>query len=147
MSPATLYRRVAVAEAITWALLLLGMVLKYVTDTTELGVQLAGPVHGTVFIAYCLVTVLLAVDRRWSAGQLLLGLVSAVPPFVTLWFEPWARRRGLLGERWRLRAEPAGPAYERPVAWLVRRPLAGAAVGAVAVATLTAAALLAGPPV
>jgi integral membrane protein len=126
------------------------MVAKYVTDTTELGVQVAGPIHGTVFIAYCLVTVLLAVDRRWTTGQLLLGLVSAVPPFVTLWFEPWARRRGLLGEAWRLRAQPPEAtvsAYERPVAWLVRRPVAGAAVGAAAVATLTAAALLAGPPV
>jgi integral membrane protein len=147
VSPEALYRRVSVAEAITWALLLLGMVLKYVTDTTELGVQLAGPVHGVVFIAYCLVTVLLAVDRRWSPGVLLLGLVSAVPPFVTLWFEPWAQRRGLLGERWRLRAEPAASPRERPVAWLVRRPVAGAAVGAAAVAVLTTAALLAGPPV
>ena len=35
MSPLLLFRRVAVAEAVTWALLLVGMVLKYVTGTTE----------------------------------------------------------------------------------------------------------------
>ena len=57
MSPADLlFRRVAIAEAITWALLLTGMFLKYVTETTELGVRVFGMVHGVVFIAYCLTT-------------------------------------------------------------------------------------------
>ncbi|MGB0102027.1 MAG: DUF3817 domain-containing protein, partial [Nocardioides sp.] len=46
MSPLHLFRRVAIAEAITWALLLTGMFLKYVTETTELGVQVFGMVHG-----------------------------------------------------------------------------------------------------
>ena len=66
MSPVLLFRRVAVAEAVTWALLLGGMVLKYVTDTTELGVRVFGMVHGVVFVAYCLVTCW----WRWtSAGR------------------------------------------------------------------------------
>ena len=83
MSPLVLFRRVAIAEAVTWALLLTGMFLKYVTHTTELAVRVFGMLHGVVFIAYCLVTLLVAVDQRWSRGRALLGLVSAVPPFVT----------------------------------------------------------------
>ena len=67
MTPVRLYRVVAVAEAVTWALLLTGMFLKYVTETTELGVQVFGMVHGVVFIAYCLTTVLLSVDQRWAS--------------------------------------------------------------------------------
>ena len=70
MNPRTLYRTVAVAEAVTWALLLTGMFLKYVTETTELGVQVFGMVHGVVFIAYCLVTALLFVDQKWSVSRL-----------------------------------------------------------------------------
>ena len=66
MNPVRLYRLVARAEAVTWALLLTGMFLKYVTETTELGVQVFGMVHGIVFIAYCLVTVVVATDQRWS---------------------------------------------------------------------------------
>lgn len=147
MSPSTLYRRVAVAEAITWALLLTGMFLKYVTHTTELGVRIGGMLHGVVFIGYCLVTVVVAVDRRWPLGRLVLGLASAVPPFLTLWFEPRAERRGHLGSSWRLRTEQPAGAPERVVAWLVRRPAQGAVVGVVAVAALTGVALLAGPPV
>ncbi len=56
MTPALLFRRVAVAEAITWALLLTGMFLKYVTETTELGVRVFGMLHGVVFVAYGVVT-------------------------------------------------------------------------------------------
>jgi hypothetical protein len=41
MSPRRLFRIVAVAEAITWAMLLTGMFLKYVTETTELVCGLA----------------------------------------------------------------------------------------------------------
>jgi integral membrane protein len=147
MSPAVLFRRVAVAEAVTWALLLTGMFLKYVTRTTELGVQVFGMVHGVVFVAYCLVTVLLAVDQRWSPTRALLGLASAVPPFLTLWFERYAAARGLVPGSWRLVAtEPAGP-LERVAAMLLRNPVRGALAGLVAVGVLTAAALAVGPPV
>jgi integral membrane protein len=146
MSPLHLFRRVAIAEAVTWALLLLGMVLKYVTDTTELGVRVFGMVHGIVFVAYCLTTVLVAVDQRWSRGRLLLGLVSSVPPFVTVVFDRYAERRGALDRSWRLRsAAPAG-IIERLAAWLLRNPLRGAIAGVVAVAALTGLALLVGPP-
>ena len=65
MTPALLFRRVAVAEAITWALLLTGMFLKYVTGTTELGVRVFGMLHGVVFVAYGVVTLVVAVDQRW----------------------------------------------------------------------------------
>lgn len=147
MSPVRLFRRVAVAEAITWALLLTGMFLKYVTQTTELGVRVFGMVHGVVFIAYCLVTLLVGVDQRWSRGRLLLGLVSAVPPFMTVWFDRYAERRGALDTSWRLVHDaPTGP-VERPAAWLLRNPLRGALAGLVAVVALTGVALLAGPPV
>ena len=146
MSPTRLYRLVARAEAVTWALLLTGMFLKYVTRTTELGVQVFGMVHGVVFIAYCLVTALLFVDQRWPVSRLALGLVAAVPPFATVPFERYAERAGLLGDAWRLRSDAPHGLLERLTAWLVRRPAQGALVGLVAVAGLTGVALVVGPP-
>lgn len=146
MSP-LLFRRVAVAEAFTWAGLLAGMFLKYVTGTTEVGVQIFGMLHGVVFIGYVLTTLAVAVDQRWSPGRTLLGLACAVPPFLTLWFERYAVRHHLLAERWRLATTASlGPA-EHVVGWLVRHPLRGAAAGLVGVAALTGLALLVGPPV
>jgi integral membrane protein len=146
MTPLTLYRRVAVAEAVTWALLLAGMVLKYGTHTTDLAVRVFGMAHGVVFIAYCLSTVLVAVDQRWPRGRLLLGLVASIPPFATVLFERYAERRGALGATWRLRGSAPSGVLEGVAAWLLRNPLRGALAGLVAVAVLTGVALVVGPP-
>jgi integral membrane protein len=144
--PQRLFRSVAIAEAITWALLLTGMFLKYVTSTTELGVRVFGMVHGVVFVAYCLTTVLVAVDQRWSVGRTLLGLLAAVPPFFTLLFDRYAERRGALADRWRLTSSEPLRGMDRPVSWLLRNPVRGVVAGLVAVAALTGVALLVGPP-
>ncbi|MCY7401870.1 MAG: DUF3817 domain-containing protein [Nocardioides sp.] len=146
LTPRGLFRGLAVSEAITWALLLVGMFLKYVTETTDVAVSIFGMVHGVVFIGYCLVTLLVAIDQRWSPGRLVLGLAAAIPPFATVPFDRYAERSGLLGTDWRLRsAEPSG-LLERLAAVLLRRPLRGLAVGLVAVVGLTGLALLVGPP-
>jgi integral membrane protein len=141
-----LYRLVARAEAVTWALLLAGMFLKYVTETTELGVQVFGMVHGVVFIAYCLTTVLLWIDQRWAVSRVALGLLAAIPPFATVPFERYAERAGLLGDTWRLRTGAPSGVLERVAAWLLRRPAQGLVVGLLAVAGLTGVALVVGPP-
>ena len=146
MTPLTLFRRLAVAEAVTWALLLTGMFLKYGTGTTDLAVRVFGMVHGVVFIGYCLVTLLVGIDQRWSRARVLLGLVSSVPPFMTVWFDRHAERRGLLADTWRLTAAEPRTGLDRAVAWLLRNPLRGALAGFVAVAALTGVALRVGPP-
>ena len=148
MSPVLLFRRVAVAEAVTWALLLGGMVLKYVTDTTELGVRVFGMVHGVVFVAYCLVTLLVAVDQRWSASRTAprAGLRGAALPDARgstgtpRRAAPWARRGGSPTRRW----PPGGP-NGSSAPWCATR-LLGLLSGVVAVAMLTGVALAVGPP-
>lgn len=147
MTPARLFRRLAVTEAITWALLLSGMFLKYVTDTTELGVRVFGMVHGVAFLAYCVTAVVVAVDQRWSVRRALAGLACAVPPFATVPFDRYAESSGWLAESWRLVADAPTRRLDAPVAWLLRNPLRGALTGLLAVATLTGVALVVGPPV
>ncbi|CAI9412478.1 DUF3817 domain-containing protein [Nocardioides sp. T2.26MG-1] len=146
MTPLRLFRRLALAEAVTWALLLGGMVLKYVTETTELGVRVFGMVHGIVFVAYCLTTVLVAVDQRWTVRRLLLGLAASVPPFATVLFERYAEARHGLGDTWRLRTSVPAGRVDRVAGWLLRNPRHGTLAGLVAVGALTGVALLVGPP-
>ncbi len=145
-SPTRLFRAVAIAEAITWTGLLVGMFLKYVTETTELGVRVFGMLHGVVFVAYVVTTVVVWVDRRWSAGRGLLALVAAIPPLATLPLEWWAVRHGWLGDAWRLPADTTRSLPDRVVGWLLANPLRGLVLGLVAVAALTALALAVGPP-
>ncbi len=146
MTPRRLFRTVAVAEAITWALLLGGMFLKYVTETTELGVRIGGMLHGVVFIGYLLTTLVVATDARWTLRRTLVGQQAAIPPFFTIWFDLAMERRHALPEAWRLTHEAPVGVRERLVGRLVSKPLQGAAVGLVAVAALTGLALVAGPP-
>lgn len=94
-----LFLLVATAEAISWAGLLIGMYVKYVADGGERGVQIFGPVHGGVFVAYGVLTLLVARLQRWSVGVTLVALVCSIPPFATLAFEGWAARTGRLTSR------------------------------------------------
>ena len=145
MTPLKSFRFVAIAEAVTWALLLTGMVLKY-SDVTDLGVRIFGMVHGVVFIAYCLVTVFVAVDQRWTRTRSLLTLLAAIPPFFTVLADRSAERADVLGRSWRLLHEAPGSRLDRVVSWLLRNPVRGALAGVVAVVALTGLALLVGPP-
>jgi integral membrane protein len=92
----SLFVIVAIAEAVSWAALLTGMVFKYLVVGNDIGVRIAGPIHGFLFMAYVVVTVVLAGLARWRWWVTLVALVCAVPPFATLAFERWARGRGLL---------------------------------------------------
>ncbi|MEZ0579880.1 DUF3817 domain-containing protein [Nocardioides sp. MH1] len=145
MTPRNVFRVLAVTEAITWLCLLAGMFVKYVVGTTELGVQVAGPVHGVAFISYCLVTVLVSIDQGWSRGRLVLGLVSAVPPLMTVWFDRHVEARDGLDDHWHSR-DDSPTAARRAVHWLLSHRRQAAIGFAVAVAALTGLALLVGPP-
>jgi integral membrane protein len=90
------FRVVAVAEALSWIGLLAGMYVKWVLGTSEAGVQVFGPIHGGVFVAYVVVALLAARVLGWSRGTTALALVAAVPPLVTVWFERWATGTGRL---------------------------------------------------
>lgn len=147
-SPRRLFTTVATAEAVTWTLLLIGMFLKYVTKTTELGVRIGGMLHGIVFIAYVIVTIVVWIDQRWGAKRGVIALACAIPPLVTLWAERWLLRDGQLGESWRLRTKGAATTpVEGVVSGALRRPALAALALVVAVAVLTAVALVVGPPV
>lgn len=81
------FRIAAVAEAVSWAGLLVGMFFKYVVVENEIGVQIFGPVHGGIFLVYLVTVVAAWRAERWKTTTALLGLVSAIPPFMTVWFE------------------------------------------------------------
>ena len=145
-SPARLFTALARAELVTWTLLLAGMAGKYLLDLGQLGVRIGGGLHGFVFLTYCLVTVLVGVDRRWPVRTVALGLGSAVLPYATYAFEKYAERRALLADHWRLRSERPRGVLESPVAMVLRRPLPATLILLVLVAGVFTGLLMLGPP-
>jgi integral membrane protein len=100
LSPAgKLFAAAAFIEGVTWAGLLVGMLLKYGTETTTLGVRIFGPLHGAAFLFYVVVSLYAWGRLRWPLWAMLVALVAAVPPLVTVPVEMWFRRIGLLSHR------------------------------------------------
>ncbi|MCW2610206.1 MAG: hypothetical protein JWM15_1452 [Cryptosporangiaceae bacterium] len=83
----TLFRVAAVAEACSWAGLLIGMFFKYGPADNEIGVKIFGPIHGMLFLLYVLSVLLVRSPLRWSVPRTLVGLLASIPPFATIWFE------------------------------------------------------------
>lgn len=92
---------VAIAEATSWAGLLVGMFVKYVLDGGEGAVAVFGRIHGVVVLVYVAVAVVTAWQLKWRSRTLAYALLASVPPLCTLWFERWARRTGRLVPRYR----------------------------------------------
>ena len=90
------FRIVAVAEGLSWLGLLAGMYVKYVPQTSEVGVQVFGPIHGGVFVAYVVVALVASRVLRWNVPTTLLALAASVPPLATVLFERWASTTGRL---------------------------------------------------
>jgi integral membrane protein len=92
------FRVIAIAEACSWTGLLVGMFFKYVVVFDDIGVKVFGPIHGVLFVAYVVVTLVVARTCHWRLPTTVLALVASVPPLATLWFERRVRRAGLLAE-------------------------------------------------
>jgi integral membrane protein len=150
VSPRALFRSFAVAEVVTWALLIGGMLLKYGAKVGDWPVSIAGPIHGFVFLAYLVAGVVVAVNQRWSLGVTALALASSVVPFASLPVERWIDRRGGLDGDWR-REATGDPRDRRPLDRLLRWVLGHLALAVVlllaAVVVVFVLLLIVGPPV
>ncbi|GAA4776288.1 DUF3817 domain-containing protein [Citricoccus nitrophenolicus] len=146
--PRALFRFFATAEMITWALLILAMILKY-TGTTEVLMSAAGGLHGFVFLCYAVVSVGVWVNQRWSAGRGAAAVLLAVVPFATLPFERSLARRGEPDATWRLvdgRSPRTAGFWDSLEAWVLRNVILAAILVVAAVAVVFSLLLLAGPP-
>jgi integral membrane protein len=152
VSPRLLYRTVAIAEAITWTILIGGMLLKYVFAPGEFGdaaVRVGGFVHGLVFLAYGITAVLVGVNQHWRPRVMLVALATAVVPYATVPFDRWLERRGMLTGGWR-REATSDPRDHTPASRLLRvglaRPVLFASVLAVGLVAVFTTLLVLGPP-
>ena len=104
-TPAGRFRLVAVAEAISWTGLLLGMFFKRAVVENDLGVSIFGPFHGVLFLAYVVVALATWSALRWSTKVGVMAVLAGIPPFGTIVFERWATRAGHLDDD--AQADPA----------------------------------------
>jgi integral membrane protein len=92
------FRLVALAEAVTWVGLLIGMYFKYLgTPRTEIGVKVFGMAHGLVFIAFVITAIFAGIAFKWATSSWLLALLASIVPLGSVIFLIWADRTHILG--------------------------------------------------
>lgn len=147
-TPARLYRVLAIAEAITWTLLISALIARAV-GVDPIVVTIAGGIHGFVFLSYGAMAVLVAFNQRWGVGVAVLAIASAIVPYATIPAEIWLHRTGRLEGAWRLE-ETDDPRdrtwYDRTMRWFLLRPWVLGALIAVAIVALYTVLLILGPP-
>lgn len=104
------FHTVAVLEALSWVGLLSGMGAHYLGGASRAGIEVFGPVHGAVFLAYVVVTAVTARTLGWRWWVVLLALGASLPPLFSVVFDVVATRRGWLAPAWRYGRHPgSGP--------------------------------------
>ena len=148
MSPKRLFRALAFAEAVTWTILIVAMILKYAAGV-DAAVLVGGSTHGFVFLAYAFAAVLVGVNQRWHLGLIAFAVLTAIVPYATIPFEVWLMRRGRLEGEWRRDAgeHPAdGSWVNRMLRWFLARPVLLTVVAVIGIAVVFSALLVIGPP-
>ncbi|MEP6842305.1 MAG: DUF3817 domain-containing protein [Pseudolysinimonas sp.] len=149
VTPRSFYRAIAIAESITWTLLIVGMFLKYVAGLGTLPVLIGGSIHGFVFITYALSAVLIGVNQRWRVPQIVFAVVTAIVPYATIPFDVWLVHRGKLDGDWHREAgdDPRDAGWvRRLLRWLINHPAILIALFSVGVIVIMSTLLLIGPP-
>lgn len=84
------FRIVAIVEATSFLALLVASYLKHAHDE-PLGVEILGPIHGALFLAYVFLALGIREQMRWSAATTGLVLLGAVLPFGGYAVDWWLR--------------------------------------------------------
>lgn len=87
MSSLNLFRKVALAEGISYIVLLfIAMPLKYWAGM-PLAVKYVGWAHGLLFVLYIAFLVMAWQERKWSFGKVVILFVASLLPFVPFYVE------------------------------------------------------------
>lgn len=147
--PTRLFKTFALAEAVTWSLLIGALIARALMPTPPLLLTIVGSIHGAVFLGYGVIAALVGVNQRWSFGKIALAVGLAIVPYATLPFERSVEKRGQLVGVWR--KSHSGDArddhwFDRLYRWFLNRPVVLAVALLVAVFAIFTSLILIGPP-
>jgi integral membrane protein len=151
-TPRGLYRVLSIAEAITWTLLIIGLLAKYVVapgETGDLILRVTGTIHGFVFLSYGATAILVGINQRWKPLLTVGAVATAIVPYATIPFDRWLEKHSKLDGGWRLEKsdDPRDDNwFDGLVRWMLRRPYLLGTLIVLAIVALFAILLIAGPP-
>ena len=93
MTQIRLFRRIALAEGVSFLILLfVAMPMKYFMGMPEV-VRVVGAVHGVLFLLYVGLLARIHVTQRWPSMFSLYALIASVVPFGTFMLDKQLRKK------------------------------------------------------
>jgi len=87
MNILSLFRKVAVAEGISYiALIFVAMPLKYFADM-PLAVKYTGWAHGVLFMLYVVMVIMCFLEYKWKFGKTILVFFASLLPFAPFYVD------------------------------------------------------------
>ncbi|HWW40564.1 MULTISPECIES: DUF3817 domain-containing protein [Pedobacter] len=87
MNSLSIFRKVAVAEGISYILLIfIAMPLKYFADL-PLAVKYTGWAHGLLFVLYIAFFIMAWMDNKWKTGKSALIVLASLLPFAPFYVD------------------------------------------------------------
>ena len=88
-NPVTLLRKVALAEAVSYLVLLgIAMPLKYIWHIPQ-AVKVVGWVHGALFVVFCLALLQVWIAAKWPILRAGLVFIASLLPLVPFFLDRW----------------------------------------------------------
>jgi integral membrane protein len=83
------FKIIAILEGISYLVLFANMLLVKPNnfDLYKILLYPIGMTHGVLFVAYCVLAVLLKYSLKWTYGKLAIILAASLLPFATFWVE------------------------------------------------------------
>lgn len=148
-TPRKFFRFFAIAEVISWTLLIGGLILR-ATQGWDIAVTIGGGIHGFVFLSYALTAILVSKNQRWSPAPTTISIVAAAIPYATVPVDIWLHRTGRLTGEWRRTAtedQRDHTWHDRLLRWVINHPVLSVVIGLAVVVIVYVALLLMGPPI
>jgi integral membrane protein len=84
------FRIAAFGEAFGWTTLISGLAIsRYVMHGDRAAIDIAGQIHGTIFLAYLASVIVFCSSLRWTRRQTIIAAMASIPPYGTLVFEKY----------------------------------------------------------
>ncbi len=90
-TPLGRFRIIALAEGMSFILLLMAMPFKYIYNHPE-GVKIIGWIHGLLFILYVLALLSVKLSNRWSLKKSIIAFLPSLIPFGTFILDTTLRK-------------------------------------------------------
>lgn len=91
-----IFRKVAIAEGISYLLLAIASILKRTPLQWHKPVLILGSIHGGLFVLFCILLLVVWIKHQWKFIEVLLAFLLSLIPFGTFYLDYRLKKNGAI---------------------------------------------------